>query len=50
MLPEEIFSQLSLFNVNFYPKSCIFFLHFILCLHVWIRIRIPNTVPDPESS
>ena len=25
-----------------------FYLHFILYLHVWIRIRIRNTYPDPE--
>ena len=39
-VPKEIFSQLSLFNVNFYLKSCIFFLHFILYLCVY---------PDPYS-
>ena len=50
MLPFENFAQLSLFIVNFYLKSCTFFLHFILYLHVWIWIRISNTDPDPESS
>ena len=46
MLLKEIFTLLSLFIVNFYLKSCIFFLHFILYLHVWIRIRIQKA---PES-
>ena len=39
MLPKEIFTQISHFIVNYYLKSCIFFLHFILYLHVWIRIQ-----------
>ena len=45
MSPKEIFSQLSLWIVNLYLKSYIFCLHFNLYLHVWIRIRIPNTDP-----
>ena len=40
--------HLSLWIVNLYLKSYTFYLHFILYLHVWIRIRIWNT--DPESS
>ena len=50
MLPEEIFTQLSLWVVNLYLKVFCFCLIFILYLHVWIRIRIRNTDPDPESS
>ena len=50
MPPREIFTQLSLWMVNLYLKSYIFCRHFILYLHIWIRIRIPNMDPDPESS
>ena len=50
MSPKEICTKLSLWIVNFYLKSYIFCLHFTLYLHVWIRIRIPNTDPDPERS
>ena len=47
---KEIFNLLSLRNVNYYHKSDILCLHFILYLHVWIRIRITNTDPNPGSS
>ena len=49
MSPKEICTKLSLWIVNFYLKSYIFCFHFTLYLHVWIRIHIPNTDPDPES-
>ena len=43
-----------LWIVNFYFKSYTFCLYSmyecILYLHAWIRIRIPNTDPDPKSS
>ena len=45
-----MFSQLSLIMLYFYLQSYTFCLHFILYLHVWIRIRIGNTDPDPQSS
>ena len=46
---KDIFTQLSpTLNCEF--LSSIFCLHFILYLHVWIRIRSPNTDPDPEGS
>ena len=54
MLPKEIFTLLSLFIVNFYPKSCTVLLHFILYLrHVLIRIQKAseygsNTDLDPD--
>ena len=41
---------MSLGIVKKYLKSCIFCLHYILYLPVWIRIRIRNTDPDPGSS
>ena len=50
MSPLEIFSQLSHWIVNLYLKSHTFCLYFILFIHVWIRIRIPNKDPDPQSS
>ena len=50
MSPLEIFSQLSHLIVNLYLKSHTFCLYFILFIHVWIRIRIPNKDPDPQSS
>ena len=34
--------------MNLYLKSYIFSLHFVIYLHVWIRI--PNTDPNPGSS
>ena len=46
----RIFSQLSLLIVNLCLKSYTFCLYFILYLHVWIRIRIKNTDPYPQSS
>ena len=49
MLREQIFTRLSLGTVNLYFLSLIFCRHFILYLQVWIRIRIPNTDPDPEG-
>ena len=52
---KEIVSQLGLRIVNLYLKSCTFYLHFILYLHLWIRIhRAPEYVsnvdldPDPN--
>ena len=50
MSPEEFFSQLSLWIVNLCLKSYPFPLYFILYLQVWIRIRIQNMDPDPQSS
>ena len=50
MSPKEIFTQMSLLTLNLCLKSYIFCLHFILYLHVRIRIRIPNTDLDPEGS
>ena len=52
MSQKEIFSQLSNWIVNLYLKSHTFCLYFILFLHEWIRIRIPNMIrihkaPDP---
>ena len=46
ILTTKLNSELWIFCL----KSHIFCFHFILYLHVWIRICIPNTVPDPESS
>ena len=42
MITEELFSQLSLWTVNFNLKSFNF--------HVYIRIHIENTNTDPQSS
>ena len=50
MSHTEILTQLSLWIVNLYLKSCIFCLHFNLYLHVWIWIRIRTGNTDPESS
>ena len=52
MSPKELINQSSLWIVNKYLKyyRYIFCLHFILYLHVWIRIGIRNTDPDPGSS
>ena len=50
MSPKEICTKLNIWIVNFYLKSYIFCFYFTLYIHVWIRIRIPNTDPDPESS
>ena len=50
MSPKEIFSKLSHWIVNLFLESDTFFLYFILFLHVWIRIRILNSDPDPQSS
>ena len=47
MSPKEIFSKLSLWIVNLYPKSYVFCRNIF---HVWIRIRIQNTDPDLHSS
>ena len=52
MSRKEMFSNLSLWMVNLNLKSYgtyFFCLKFILYryLHVWIRIRIPNTDPEP---
>ena len=42
MIPEELFSELSLWTGNFNLKSFNF--------HVYIRIHIENTNTDPQSS
>ena len=43
---KKLVLKFNLWTANLYLKSYIFCLHFILYLHVWIRI--PNT--DPEGS
>ena len=48
MSPKEIFKSVESLNCEFYLKSYIFCLHFNPFLHVWIRIRIPNTDPYSE--
>ena len=48
MSPTEIIIQLGLWIVNWLVNLASFVSHFILYLHVWIRIR--NTNPDQGSS
>ena len=43
MSPKEIFSQLSLWIVNFYPKSGIF------CRHFNLYLQFACVDPDPYS-
>ena len=47
---KQISFKKSIFLNNYKNKMPPLYLHFILYLHVWIRIRIWNTDPDPESS
>ena len=46
MAPEELF----ILNGELSLKSYTFYLYFIRYLHVWIRIHIGHTDPDPQSS
>ena len=48
MSPKGIFSQLSLWNVNFCLKSYTFCFYFIIFCHVWIRIGFLNTSTDTD--
>ena len=45
---NKIFSHLSLSIVNLYPKSYTFCSYFIPMQYLYVRIRIPNTDPDPQ--
>ena len=49
MPPRDIFAQLSLWIVNFHLKSYIFAIILYCILLGWIRIRISNTDPVPNS-
>ena len=53
MSPKEIFSQLSLWIGKFdfnSPFASVLSYTGIYNLHVWIRIRMRNTDPNPQSS